>query len=81
MFGEGSNKLLLPTQSIYNLLCVCCYIMYACYKINMFKPTSDRGTNVHTQIKPFARQHSCVLEYFEPCLLYCKSFCMNMYYI
>ena len=36
MFGEGSNKLLLPTQSTCNVLCVCG--MNACYKINMFKP-------------------------------------------
>ena len=33
---EGSNKLLLPTQSTCNLVCVCC--MYASYKINIFKP-------------------------------------------
>ena len=38
IFGEGSNKLLLPTQYTCNLLCVCW--MYACYKINMFKPKS-----------------------------------------
>jgi len=34
--GESSNKLLRSTQSTCNLLCVCW--MYACYKINMFKP-------------------------------------------
>ena len=36
-FGEGSNKLLLPTQSTCNIVCVCW--MYACYKINMVKPS------------------------------------------
>ena len=45
MFGEGSNKLLLPTQSTCNVLCVCC--MYACYKINMFKPIIGRNITVN----------------------------------
>jgi len=38
---DGSNKLLLPTQSTCNALCVCG--LYACYKINMFKPSSRNG--------------------------------------
>ena len=59
MFGEGSNKLLLPTQSTCNVLCVCW--MYACYKINMFKPNTYIGQRTGTIIRrvqcPRERNH------------------------
>ena len=61
MFGEGSNKLLLPTQSICNLVCVCW--MYACYKINMFKPIGTSSHSIDTLVETLTTDLKSVLSW------------------